>query len=41
MTRARRQLCIVGDSETVRKGSEYLESWMRHLEEFAEVRGVQ
>lgn len=41
MTRARRQLCVVGDSETVRNGSKYLEKWMSHLEEFADVRVVQ
>lgn len=38
MTRARRQLCVVGDSETVGKGSKYLESWIKWLEDHADVR---
>jgi DNA polymerase alpha-associated DNA helicase A len=38
MTRARRSLCVVGDSETVRHGSAYLARWMRWLEKHADVR---
>jgi len=38
MTRARRQLCVVGDSDTVGKGSKYLKEWMEWLEENADVR---
>ena len=38
MTRAKRQLCVVGDSATVSNGSEYLRKWMAWLEENAEVR---
>ncbi|KAG8995697.1 hypothetical protein FRB94_008851 [Tulasnella sp. JGI-2019a] len=38
MTRARRHLCIVGDSSTVSYGSPYLKSWMDWLEQNAEVR---
>lgn len=38
MTRARSQLVIVGDSETVSKGSKYLKDWMNWLEENAAVR---
>jgi DNA polymerase alpha-associated DNA helicase A len=33
MTRAKRQLCVVGDSSTVRKGSAYLEAWIKYLED--------
>lgn len=38
MTRARRQLCVVGDGEMVRYGSPYLEEWIQWLEENADVR---
>lgn len=38
MTRPRRQLCVVGDSETVGRGSGFLKRWMRFLESEAEVR---
>ncbi|ORY26302.1 P-loop containing nucleoside triphosphate hydrolase protein [Naematelia encephala] len=38
MTRAKRQLCVVGDSATVAKGSKYLKSWMDWLEAEADVR---
>ncbi|ORX35634.1 putative DNA helicase [Kockovaella imperatae] len=38
MTRAKRQLCVVGDSSTVGKGSKYLKNWMDWLENNADVR---
>lgn len=38
MTRPRRSLVVVGDSETVRKGSRFLKRWMEHLEEHADLR---
>lgn len=38
MTRPRRHLCVVGDSETVGRGSTFLKSWMQHLEEHADLR---
>jgi DNA polymerase alpha-associated DNA helicase A len=38
MTRAKRSLCVVGDSETVRHGSTYLRRWMAWLEKHADVR---
>ena len=38
MTRAKRQLCVIGDSGTVGKGSEFLRRWMEWLEGHAEVR---
>jgi DNA polymerase alpha-associated DNA helicase A len=38
MTRAKRQLCVVGDSGTVGKGSKYLNAWVGWLEENADVR---
>ncbi|KAL8873118.1 MAG: hypothetical protein Q9174_001365 [Haloplaca sp. 1 TL-2023] len=38
MTRAKRHLCVVGDSETVSKGSKFLKAWMQHLEENADLR---
>ncbi|KAI4267047.1 MAG: hypothetical protein L6R38_008431 [Xanthoria sp. 2 TBL-2021] len=38
MTRPKRHLCVVGDSETVSKGSKFLKAWMQHLEEFADLR---
>nr|KIR45308.1 DNA helicase [Cryptococcus bacillisporus CA1280] len=38
MTRAKRQLCVVGDSKTVSKGTKYLKKWMDWLEAEADVR---
>ncbi|KAL8733885.1 MAG: hypothetical protein Q9166_001873 [cf. Caloplaca sp. 2 TL-2023] len=38
MTRPKRNLCVVGDSETVSKGSKFLKDWMQHLEEHADLR---
>ncbi|KAL8995855.1 MAG: hypothetical protein Q9169_004507 [Polycauliona sp. 2 TL-2023] len=38
MTRPKRHLCVVGDSETVSKGSKFLKDWMLHLEEHADLR---
>lgn len=38
MTRPKRHLCVIGDSETVRKGSSFLKRWMEHLEENADLR---
>lgn len=38
MTRARRHLCVVGDSSTIRHGSKYLKDWLSWLEENADVR---
>ncbi|KAL8907672.1 MAG: hypothetical protein Q9171_005765 [Xanthocarpia ochracea] len=38
MTRPKRHLCVVGDSETVSKGSRFLKDWMQHLEEHADYR---
>ena len=38
MTRPKRQLCVIGDSETVGKGSEFLKRWMGFLEESADLR---
>ncbi|TFY81728.1 hypothetical protein EWM64_g2284 [Hericium alpestre] len=38
MTRARRHLCVVGDSSTVQHGSSYLKKWLAWLEEHADVR---
>ncbi|KAI0670379.1 P-loop containing nucleoside triphosphate hydrolase protein [Trametes maxima] len=38
MTRARRHLCIVGDSSTVQHGSPFLKKWMTWLETNADVR---
>lgn len=38
MTRARRHLCVVGDSSTIRHGGKYLERWMSWLDENADVR---
>ncbi|GAA5982816.1 hypothetical protein JCM11641_004634 [Rhodosporidiobolus odoratus] len=38
MTRPRRHLVVVGDSETVGKGSEFLKKWMAWLEEEALVK---
>ena len=38
MTRPRRHLCVIGDSETVGKGSGFLKRWMGFLEEEADLR---
>ena len=38
MTRPRRHLCVIGDSETVSRGSKFLKSWMQHLEDHADLR---
>ena len=38
MTRAKRQLVVIADSETVGKGSGFLKRWMRFLENEADVR---
>lgn len=38
MTRARKHLCIVGDSGTVRHGSPYLKKWIEWLEGNADLR---
>ncbi len=38
MTRPKRHLCVVGDSETVGKGSRFLKRWMEHLEAEADLR---
>ncbi|KAH8101747.1 P-loop containing nucleoside triphosphate hydrolase protein [Cristinia sonorae] len=38
MTRAKRHLCVIGDSSTVQHGSGYLKSWMTWLENNADVR---
>lgn len=41
MTRAKRQLCIVGDSDTIAgAGDEYLKDWMNFLEENAMIEPV-
>ncbi|KAK3659386.1 hypothetical protein LTR56_001276 [Elasticomyces elasticus] len=38
MTRPKRHLCVVGDSETVGRGSKFLTAWMGWLEEEADLR---
>ena len=38
MTRPKRHLCIVGDSETVGTGSKFLKKWMAFLEAEADLR---
>lgn len=38
MTRPKRHLCVIGDSETVGKGSKFLRRWMEHLEKEADLR---
>jgi len=38
MTRPRRSLTIIGDSETVSRGSKFLKRWMEFLEENADLR---
>ena len=38
MTRARRHLCVVGDSETVKHAGGFLQGWVKWVEEGGEVR---
>ncbi|KAJ3757511.1 P-loop containing nucleoside triphosphate hydrolase protein [Lentinula raphanica] len=38
MTRAKRHLCVIGDSSTVKHGGGYLKKWMQWLDENADVR---
>lgn len=38
MTRSKRHLCVVGDSETLGKKDAFLKAWMAFLGEHAEVR---
>lgn len=38
MTRPMRQLCVIGDAETVGKGSQFLKRWMAFLEDKADLR---
>lgn len=38
MTRPRRQLVVIGDSETIGKGGKFLKQWMEFLEENADLR---
>ncbi|KAJ3719124.1 AAA domain-containing protein [Lentinula guzmanii] len=38
MTRAKRHLCVVGDSSTVMHGGSYLKKWLQWLDENADVR---
>ncbi|KAF2140678.1 uncharacterized protein K452DRAFT_230123 [Aplosporella prunicola CBS 121167] len=38
MTRPKRHLCVVGDSETVGGGSKFLHGWMSFLQEQADLR---
>ena len=38
MTRPKRHLCVVGDSETVGHGSAFLKRWMKFLEDNADLR---
>lgn len=38
MTRPKRHLCVIGDSETVSRGGSFLKGWMKHLEEHADLR---
>lgn len=38
MTRARRHLCVVGDSSTVQHGGSFLKKWIKWLEDNADVR---
>lgn len=41
MTRPKRQLCVIGDSETISgAGDHYLKHWMQHLEQHAFVEPV-
>jgi len=38
MTRPKRHLCVCGDSETISRGSQFLQHWMGFLEENADLR---
>lgn len=38
MTRPKRSLTVIGDSETVKRGSKFLKRWMEFLEENADLR---
>ncbi|KAJ5103924.1 hypothetical protein N7532_004453 [Penicillium argentinense] len=38
MTRPKRHLCVVGDSDTINRGSSFLKHWMDYLEENADLR---
>ncbi|KAJ4305735.1 hypothetical protein N0V90_001266 [Kalmusia sp. IMI 367209] len=38
MTRPKRHLCVIGDSDTVGRGSKFLKAWMDFLEENADLR---
>ncbi|KAF2643747.1 hypothetical protein P280DRAFT_392681, partial [Massarina eburnea CBS 473.64] len=38
MTRPKRHLCVVGDAETVGRGSKFLKGWMTFLEDKADLR---
>ncbi|KAB2578422.1 putative dna helicase protein [Lasiodiplodia theobromae] len=38
MTRPKRHLCVIGDSETVGRGSKFLKRWMDFLQEQADLR---
>ncbi|KAK4648438.1 uncharacterized protein QC761_110050 [Podospora bellae-mahoneyi] len=38
MTRPKRSLTVIGDSETIKKGSKFLKKWMEFLEENADLR---
>ena len=38
MTRPKRQLCVIGDGETVGRGSGFLKAWVAHLEAEADLR---
>ncbi|KAL8419634.1 hypothetical protein RB594_002718 [Gaeumannomyces avenae] len=38
MTRPKRSLTIIGDSDTAKRGSAFLKRWMEHLEEHADLR---
>ncbi|KAL6247809.1 hypothetical protein RBB50_005157 [Rhinocladiella similis] len=38
MTRPKRHLCVIGDSETISRGSPFLKRWMKFLEDNADLR---
>ncbi|KAI1560314.1 Superfamily I DNA and RNA helicase, partial [Pyrenophora tritici-repentis] len=38
MTRPKRHLCVIGDSDTISKGTKFLKDWMQHLEDDADLR---
>ncbi|KIW22334.1 uncharacterized protein PV07_12231 [Cladophialophora immunda] len=38
MTRPKRHLCVIGDSETVSRGSPFLKRWMKFLDNHADLR---